>query len=92
MEFVYRRIAGIEPIEAGFKRIRIEPNPCKGLAKLKADYKSVTGKIVSAYEQKNSKIIFTVEIPEGVEAEIVLPNEKPIILKGGTYTHECKDS
>lgn len=88
MEFVYRRIAGIEPIEVGFKKVRIAPNPCKGLATFKAEYESVNGRIVSGYEQKNGKIMFTVEIPEGVEAEIVLPNEKPVMVTGGSYTYE----
>ena len=37
MEFVYRRIAGIETAEAGFKTIRIAPNPCKGLDCVKAE-------------------------------------------------------
>ena len=88
MEFVYRRIAGIEATEAGFKKIKVAPNPCKGLASFKAEYESVKGKIVSEYEQKNGKIKFTVEIPEGVQAEIVLPNEEPITVMGGKYEYE----
>ncbi len=88
MEFVYRRIAGIEATEAGFKKIRIAPNPCKGLAKFKAEYESVKGKIVSAYAQKGGKIKFTVQIPEDVEAEIILPNERSLKATGGKYEYE----
>ena len=88
MEFVYRRIAGIEPTEAGFKRVRIAPNPCKGLASVTAQYDSVNGKIVSGYEQKDGKIKFVIEIPEGVETEIILPNEQPIKATGGCYELE----
>ena len=88
MEFVYRRIAGIEAAEAGFKKIKVAPNPCKGLASMKAEYESVRGKIVSCYEQKDGKIKFTVEIPEGVQAEIALPNEQPIEVTGGKYEYE----
>ena len=88
MEFVYRRIAGIEATEAGFAKIRIAPNPCKGLAEFKAEYESVRGKIVSGYEQKDGQIKFTAEIPEGVQAEIILPNEQPIPVTGGKYEYE----
>ena len=88
MEFVYRRIAGIEASEAGFKKIRIAPNPCKGLATVKAEYESVNGKIVSGYEQKDGKIKFTVEIPQGVQAEMILPNEKPLIVTSGSHVYE----
>ncbi len=73
MEFVYRRIAGIEPCAAGFAKIRIAPHPCKGLPEFSAEYESVRGKIFSGYKQKGGKIVFTVEVPQGVKAEIVLP-------------------
>ena len=88
MEFVYRRIAGIEAKEAGFKKITIAPHPVKGLPSLKAEYDSAAGKIVSGYEQKNGKIVFTAEIPRGVRAKIVLPEEAPFMVSGGTYTYE----
>ena len=83
MEFVYRRIAGIEAKEAGFAKIKIAPHPCKGLPVMKAEYDSVRGKIVSGYSQKDGKIEYVIEIPE--EAEIVLPGEKPVLVKGGRY-------
>ena len=89
----YRRIAGIEPLEVGFKKIRVAPNPCKGLANVKAEYESVNGKIVSSYEQKDGKIKFIIEIPEGVEAEIILPNDQSLKVCGGkhVFERECED-
>ena len=89
MEFVYRRIAGIEAAEAGYKKIKVAPNPCMGLANCKAEYGSVRGRIVSGYEQRDGKIKFTVEIPEGVLAEIILPNEHLVTVTGGKYEYEC---
>lgn len=88
MEFVYRRIAGIEAAAAGFAKIKIAPHPVKGLPSLKAEYDSAAGKIVSCYEQKNGKIVFTIEVPRGVRAKIVLPEEAPCMVSGGTYTFE----
>ena len=85
MEFVYRRIAGIEATEAGFAKIKIAPHPCKGLPVMKAEYDSVRGKIVSEYGQKDGKIEYVIEIPGQIEAEIVLPNEAPVFVKGGRY-------
>ena len=38
MEFVYRRIAGIEQLDVGFKKIKIAPNPCTHLAHVKEEY------------------------------------------------------
>ncbi len=90
MEFVVKRIAGLQPVEAGYKKVKFAPNPCKGLAEIRAEYDSVSGKIVSGYKQKNGKITFFAEIPDGVEAEIVLPNEQLITVKGGKYEFERK--
>ena len=86
MEFVYRRIAGIEAAAAGFAKIKIAPHPLKGLPSLHAAYESVRGRIVSAYSQKGGKIEYVVEIPDQTEAEIVLPGEPPVPVNGGRYT------
>ena len=93
MEFVYRRIAGIEPLEAGFKKIRVAPNPCEALNNFQAEYKSVAGVISSSYEQRDGKIVYEIEIPKGIEAEIILPNEQPLKVCGGKHMFErkCED-
>ena len=88
MEFVVKRIVGLEAVEAGYKKIRIAPNPCKGLAEIKAEFESVSGKITAGYKQKDCKITFFAEIPEGVQAEIILPNERPIYVGYGVYSYE----
>lgn len=88
MEFVVRRIVGVELAEAGYKKVRIAPNPCKGLAEIKAEYQSVSGKITAGYKQKDGKITFFAEIPEGVQAEIILPDENPITVSCGNYSYE----
>lgn len=88
MEFVYRRIAGIEPTAAGFAKIKIAPVPCKELNSFQAEYESVNGKIFSGYERQNGKITYRIEVPANVQTEIVLPDEKPITVKGGKLVFE----
>ena len=83
MEFVWRRIAGIIPSEAGFAGIRLAPHPVKGLPRLRAEYNSVRGTIVSAYEYRNGKVFFTFSVPDGMEAEVRLPTEQtPRLIRG----------
>lgn len=90
MEFVVRRIVGIEKAEAGYKKIKIAPNPCKGLAEIKAEYQSVSGKITAGYKYKDGEITFFADIPQGVEAEIILPTIPPVNVEGGSYSFKCK--
>ena len=93
MEFVYRRIAGIDPLEAGFQKVKVAPVPYVAFPAFRAEYESVRGKIVSNYEQGDGKIIYKIEIPDGVEAEIILPNEAPVTVCGGRHVFErrCED-
>jgi len=88
MEFVVEKIAGLQFIEAGYRKIKIAPHPCKGLAEIKAEFDSASGKIVAGYKQKDGKIEFFAEVPSGVTAEIVLPDEQPITVKSGSYRYE----
>lgn len=93
MDFAYRRIAGIDIGDVGFKKIIIQPHPLKGLPSFKAEYNSVQGVICSGYSQENGKIIFTVSIPDGVTALLCIPNHEPTEVIGGEYCFEeqCED-
>ncbi|MDE6274177.1 MAG: alfa-L-rhamnosidase, partial [Clostridiales bacterium] len=86
MEFVYRRIAGIEAGSAGFSKVKIAPKPVKELNSFYAEYNSVHGKISVAYKINGGKITYTVEIPEGAEGEIYLPEEG--LVASGCGRHE----
>lgn len=92
MEFAYRRIAGIEAAAPGFKKIKISPTPLKGLPEFEASYRSVSGNIISKYENIGEKIIYSINIPEGIEAEICIPNEEPVRVVGGEhiFTRQCE--
>ena len=86
--FIIEKIAGIERKTAGYKKIRLAPTPAIGLDEIQAEYDSPSGKIISGYKQELEKIIYTFEVPEGVQAEIVLPDERPMKRGGGKYTFE----
>ena len=73
MEYVYRRVAGIECAAPGFKKVRLSPWPVQGLCKVEAAYDSPAGKITARYEWSDSRVKFTAEIPEGVEAVFRVP-------------------
>lgn len=88
IEFVWRRIAGIEPLSAGFATVSVKPRPCAELSEMRAEYDSVKGKIVSEYKRVGDKIIYNFEIPENTQAEIKLPNEDAVSLSSGKYSFE----
>lgn len=72
MEFVYRRIAGIECVEAGFSKVRIAPMPIDGIDEVRGTFHSVHGKITSGYTRKNGKITYFAHIPSEMQADFVI--------------------
>lgn len=84
--FLYRGIAGIAPLEPGFSRISLRPRLSKGLPHFAASFESPHGLIRCGYTAKGEEATIEVTVPEGVTAELVLPNGEKHELDGGDYT------
>jgi alpha-L-rhamnosidase len=84
-DFFYRRIAGIEPIEAGYKKFRIAPIPGGGMKYAKGSIETPYGKIVSDWKIKNDKFEIMVQVPVGTECMLRLPNSEECQLTNGTH-------
>ena len=80
MEFVYKRIAGIEPICPGFKKVTIAPSYLNGINYVKGTFKSVSGEIVSGYIKNDKQIEYFAIIPKTIKADFYIENE--LIYKG----------
>ena len=89
--WVYRNVAGIasDPAAPGFKRLILAPKPDRRLGYVTASYRSVSGEIKSAWRYEGDKWLWDFTIPEGVTAEVHLPNgATPETLSAGTYHRE----
>jgi alpha-L-rhamnosidase len=87
-DWLYKVVAGIQPIAPGYKRIRIEPHPGGGLTWAKGTYQCSYGRIVSQWTINGDRMTMEVEIPQGAEATIVVPGNKAIVVSGGHYHFE----
>ena len=76
MEWVYRDVAGINPIEdaPGFRKALIRPRPDYLLPKVSAKYNSAMGWYESSWEIKKDLFVWDVKVPFGAEAIVVFPN------------------
>lgn len=84
MEWVYRDVAGINPVEdaPGFKKALLRPLPDHQLPKVSVKYNSAMGWYESAWEIKKNLFIWDVKIPFGAEAVLVFPKgDKEAIAK-----------
>lgn len=72
-DFLFRRIAGIAPATPGFGKVRIAPIMSEVLGTGGATYHSVRGTIRTDWTAKGGRFRLDVELPGGVEGEVVLP-------------------
>jgi alpha-L-rhamnosidase len=83
-EWMFSDIAGIDLLEAGFKRIRIRPRLGGGLTKAEATHLCLYGQIRSAWEIQGDVINLTVEIPANTTAQLHIPTpDQGSIREGG---------
>jgi len=71
VNIISRKIAGIEPLEPGCKKIIIHPQPGK-LSFFNGDFPLPQGVINIKYQQKNDVDIYLINIPKGIYAQFVL--------------------
>ena len=88
-DWMYRKAAGINQLEPGYKKILIKPMFVKGIEEAEGTLESPYGRIVSSYSCKDGKIHIHAEIPANTTAVIVLPEkEEKLEVGSGVYDYE----
>lgn len=85
-EFYYRYILGIQPMEPGFAKIRIQPFVDTRLSAVSGSYRSRAGEIKSAWKVKGDTVTVNVTVP--APAVLTLPDGTVQELEAGRYTFE----
>ncbi|MEL6924812.1 MAG: family 78 glycoside hydrolase catalytic domain, partial [Bacteroidota bacterium] len=75
-QWMYERIAGIAPLEAGYRKIRIAPLCYGPLTQASATYESPFGQISSSWERTDASLSLNVTIPAGTTAQLELPKKE----------------
>ena len=87
--FLYSRLAGIQNIAPGYRKIRIKPVLCSDIKHVKCSTLTPFGTVKVEYKNEE-KFIIEVQVPFRSECELVLPNNEVIILQYGKYRFERK--
>ena len=80
---MYELIAGIRPLEPGYRKIEIAPKPPRLLTSAKGEYDSSFGKIISSWKIENDVFYLDVTIPPNTSATIVFPYSPKTVLLAG---------
>ena len=89
-DFLYRRIAGIEMLSGGGKKVRIAPMVGGELTQARGVVNTAYGKLTSEWWITDGKFTLHVDIPCSTTAIVKLPGGKEVTLGSGSYTLEEK--
>ena len=73
VEWLYTTVLGIDPLEPGFTRIRIAPQPGAPLTWARGQYDSVQGRIASDWRVDGGRLTLDVLVPPNTTAEVHVP-------------------
>ncbi|MDE7313527.1 MAG: glycoside hydrolase family 78 protein [Eubacterium sp.] len=79
IEWYYHGIAGIQPKEPGFRRVRICPYLPEGMGEFTCTYRSVNGEIQVHVKECGEEIVLETKVPQGVAYEEDLSH---LLLRG----------
>jgi len=89
-EFLYKRVAGIEPVEGGYKKFKIQPLTGGGITYAKGEVDTPYGKISSEWKTVDGKFTLKVRVPVSTECTVVLPDGESVATGSGEYVYERK--
>ena len=84
--FLYRRIAGLEATEPGYKRFAVKPVIGGGLTWAKASVETPYGLAASDWKLENGTLTVTVTVPVGTTCDVTLPGGTQKTFGSGVYT------
>lgn len=88
-DFLYRRIAGIEATQPGYKRFRVQPLIGGGLTHARAHTETPYGTAASEWRIEGDVIHLRVTVPMGAACEVVLPDGTTHHAASGVHAFSC---
>ena len=84
--FLYQRVAGLEPTTPGYRTFRVRPVLGGGLTSARGSVRTPYGVASSSWTLDGDAFELTVEVPVGTTCEVVLPSGATQTLGSGTHT------
>ncbi len=88
-DWLYRRVAGIEPTSGGYREFRVAPQPGGGLASAEAEVRTPYGTASSAWRIAGGRFHLTVRVPVSTTCIVSLPDGSMRELDSGIHEFEC---
>jgi len=87
-DFFYRRVCGLEPVEAGYRRFRVKPVTGGDLQFAECEHKSPFGWIRVRWERREETFRLRITVPVSTVCQVVMPNGEEKTIGSGSYEFE----
>ena len=84
-DWIHKAIGGIRPLEPGYARLLIQPQPGEGISWAKASLKTPHGEVRVAWTSDGGEFRLEATVPDGVGADVVLPDGARHRVDGGEH-------
>jgi len=86
-DWMFGNLAGIQIVEPGYKKSRIAPLiGAGGVSHAKGSIWTSYGLLASEWTLNNGRLLFAVTVPANSTAEVVIPADRPEVVKEGKAT------
>ncbi|WP_326493591.1 family 78 glycoside hydrolase catalytic domain [Pseudarthrobacter sp. SL88] len=86
-DWMHRTVAGLAPLEPGYRRILFRPQPGGGLTSASARHETPYGTASIAWETTDDGYTVTVHVPTGTTARVELPGHEPHDVGSGRFDY-----
>ncbi|OAE00473.1 family 78 glycoside hydrolase catalytic domain [Arthrobacter sp. OY3WO11] len=84
-DWMHKTVGGISPLAPGYSKVRIAPVPGNGIDWAKTSLKTPHGTVRVEWKLDDGAFTLEATVPEGVAADVVLPDGEPRTVQGGTH-------
>jgi alpha-L-rhamnosidase len=85
-DWMHRVIGGISAVEPGYARVRIAPQPGGGITWAATSLETPHGRVAVRWDLDDCGLQVGVDVPEGIQADLVLPALDLEVLGSGHHT------
>ena len=86
--WAYEYLAGIKPLQPGFRRVLVKPCFVKQLGRVSAWHRTPQGRLAVEWRRAGDVIRLKVTVPEGIRADVELPGGKVVPAAFGENAFE----
>ena len=89
-DFLYRRVAGIDPIAPGYKEFAVKPVLGGGLSWAKSHVMSPYGLVSVDWKIEDGEFSIDIQVPVGATCHLTMPDGTAKTLASGSHCCQCR--